>query len=158
MQKADAAKTKWAPSKRFWLYVAGIVLAVLAILSPALFYQPPSAHLELNGRTYKLDIASTEATREKGLGGRESMAADRGMLFEFDQPNKTCFWMKGMHFSLDMVWLDSSRRVIGIAGKVSPKTYPKDFCPAKPAKYVVELNAGTAAKEHINLGQTLKFS
>jgi uncharacterized membrane protein (UPF0127 family) len=157
MPAADDAKTKSAPKKRSWLWVVGIVLAVAALLLPIIFYKPPAAELQVGSRTVALEIASTDAAREKGLGGRAAMANDHGMLFVFAQPNVACFWMKGMHFPLDMVWLDDGKKVVSIAKGVSPRTYPKSFCPSSPAQYVIELNAGQTAKLGVHTGQTLRF-
>ncbi len=129
----------------------------MVMLLPTIFYQPTRATLHAGGRTVKLDIAQSEATREKGLGGRESMADDRGMLFVFDQPDKECFWMKDMQFSIDIIWLNTAKQVVHVERNLSPETYPASYCPELPAKYVVELNAGQAEKLGISTGDTLKL-
>jgi uncharacterized membrane protein (UPF0127 family) len=106
---------------------------------------------------YSLEVAGTPLSQHVGLGGRVSMAQDQGMLFVFDAPDAACFWMKNMHFSLDMIWLDANKRVVHIEQNVSPETFPALFCPDKPAKYVIELKAGEAKRSHVVLGQKLAF-
>lgn len=138
----------------FWPIVFG--LSIAAIVAAFAFNTPPTAQLDTAVRTYKLDIASTDAEREVGLGGRSDMPVNRGMIFVFDKPAVQCFWMKDMQFPLDIIWLDGLKRVVHIEADVSPQTYPEKFCPPEKARYVIELNAGQAAKSHITLGQTLK--
>ncbi len=79
------------------------------------------------------------------------------MLFVFEGVAVQCFWMKDMHFSIDIIWLDAEKRVVHIEKDVSPETYPRTFCPSKPAKYVIELSAGEASRSSIRPGQKLSF-
>jgi hypothetical protein len=103
---------------------------------------------------YALERADTYAKREKGLGGRESMCAECGMLFIFETPGQYAFWMKDMRFSLDIIWL-SGETVVFVAHDVSP-----DFSgiiePPVSADRVIELNAG-AAKDLVP-GEKVIFS
>lgn len=148
----------WASlHKKVILYTLGVIVAVFAVLSPTLFYQPATAELHASGKTLSLEIASTEAAREKGLSGRDSLAANKGMLFVMDTPTKVCMWMKDTRISLDMIWLDSTKKVVHLEQAVLPKTYPKSFCTPTPAKYVVEINAGQIKQLGITQDQTLSF-
>jgi hypothetical protein len=79
------------------------------------------------------------------------------MLFISKVPAKECFWMKDMRFSLDILWLDASHRVVHIEQGVSPGTYPRTFCTKVPAMYVIELPAGSVAEDNIQQGQILNF-
>jgi uncharacterized membrane protein (UPF0127 family) len=108
------------------------------------------------GQEVTLDIADTPAKQELGLGKRTGLAPDRGMLFIYDKPANPCFWMKGMQFPIDIVWLDAGKKVIQIEENVSPDTYPQTFCSAKPAQYVIELFPG-AAKAGFKVGDKLPF-
>jgi uncharacterized membrane protein (UPF0127 family) len=71
----------------------------------------PDAWIEIKGRRVSLDVADTPRTQEKGLGGRDSLAWHHGMYFEYDRPAFYTFWMKGMRFSIDIVWLRDGRIV-----------------------------------------------
>lgn len=157
MPKAVAAKIKSAlstpPSKKTLL----IVLAVLGMGLPFVFYKPSAAVLHVGGTTYKLQIAATEATRQAGLAGRANMPEDAGMLFAFDKPTSECFWMKNMRFSLDIIWVNAQKRVVYVKQNIAPSTYPATFCPTKPAAYAIELHAGEVAKRHIVIGEKLDF-
>lgn len=113
--------------------------------------------VQLGGSNITLEVAHTEVAKEQGLSGRGAMASDHGMLFVFDSPAKYCFWMKGMRFNLDVIWLDSADRVVTVDYDLSPQTYPQTFCPNNPAHYVIEVNAGVAAAAHLATGQPLNI-
>lgn len=99
----------------------------------------------------------TPAAQTRGLGGRKSLPVNEGMLFVFAHPGQQCFWMKDMHFPLDIIWLNGSKQVVFIKSNLSPKTYPETFCPPNSAQYVIELNAGQAQKARLHTGETLNF-
>lgn len=106
----------------------------------------------------RTEVVDDDASRQRGLSGRESMADDTSMLFVFEQPGIECFWMKDMHFAIDMIWLDEVQRVTHIAHNVAPETYPQNFCPQKDSKYVLEVVAGTARKIGLHEGAKLEFN
>jgi hypothetical protein len=114
--------------------------------------------LHVNGRKFSLEVAATPQAQVLGLGNRASLPANHGMLFAFSGPPAAeCFWMKDMHFSIDIIWINASKTVVHINPNVSPNTYPKSFCPSEPAEYVIELNAGAASSAGIHDGETLNF-
>ena len=147
---------KWF-RKPFGILTCALVVMIGAIALFQLANTSNATMLNVNGHYFTLDIADTQASREQGLGGRRSLATDRGMLFVFSQTAQECFWMKGMHFPLDMIWIGPTKRVVYIERDISPTTFPETFCPSEPAKYVIELNAGTAYNTGIAVGQTLDF-
>jgi len=137
-----------------------IIAVALCILAAAMIIvrtRASFAVLRVGGQAYHLEIAATPAAQQKGLGGRATMPVDQGMLFLFDHPALECFWMKDMHFALDIVWLDANQRIGAIESNVSPSTYPRTFCPKLPAKYVIELDAGRAAVVGLRVGQSLTW-
>src|SRR5687768_2066853 len=77
-----------------------------------------------DGTTVTLEIADTEAERQRGLMHRESLAAQAGMLFVFDKPGFYPFWMQNCRIALDIVWLDDKFNVVSIAESVPPCRLP----------------------------------
>lgn len=154
-----------SPAKTNWLYrhlglCAALVFIGMAIVAGLLVFlsqQPERRTLLVGEHQFKLEVASTAETAALGLGDRDSLPKDRGMLFELDGSSSACFWMKDMHFPLDIVWLSAEKRVVHLEQNVKPDTYPHSFCPSAPAKYVIELNAGTVASLGIKGGQALQF-
>ena len=104
-----------------------------------------------------IEIADTEAARERGLSGRAGMSDDNGMLFVFDEPDQYSFWMKDMGFDLDFIWLDENKTVVEITPEVSKDGYPEEYAPTEPVLYVLELNAGVAERENIQVGDVLNL-
>lgn len=99
-----------------------------------------------------LDMVDTESERRLGLGGRESMPKNHGMLFVFEENAEHGIWMKDMKFSIDIVWLNEYSEVIYIERNISPSTFPKVFGPQKPSRYVIEFNAGFLERNNIKIG------
>lgn len=113
--------------------------------------------LRVGNYSYTLEVAVSKAAQEEGLGDRASMPADHGMLFVFQRETKQCFWMRHMHFPLDIIWTDAGHKVVFIETDLSPNTYPQTFCSSEPAAYAIEVSAGTVQKTSIHLGQILTF-
>ena len=131
-----------------------VVAVAVALLS---FFPKDTVILQAGGLRYTLRISSTPQEQHLGLGKRSSLPEDQGMLFAFDTAATQCFWMKDMHFPLDIIWVSSDKKVDYIMNAVSPTTYPHVFCPKIPAKYVIELNAGQAKRASIHTGGVLEF-
>jgi len=106
---------------------------------------PLVAEATLRGRTFQIEVADTPAKRELGLGERDGLPEGHGMYFPFGASQRWVFWMKGMRFPIDIVWI-SEGKVVGIEHSVPPPTtFPLDtFRPIEPADAVLELNAGAA--------------
>lgn len=59
----------------------------------------------IRGEVFLVELASSPAEQRQGLAGRQSLEADRGILFIFDQAKILTFWMKDMNFNVDLLWL-----------------------------------------------------
>jgi uncharacterized protein len=102
------------------------------------------------------EIADTGPLRERGLGYRDGLAPGTGMLFVYDEPGGRTFWMKGMRFCLDIVWIESDR-IIGAATDVCPSPGIPDeelprFQSPEPVRYVLEIPAGWLAAHGCDAG------
>jgi uncharacterized membrane protein (UPF0127 family) len=111
--------------------------------------------VKIKEKKFTLEVADTDARRSRGLMFRKSMAADHGMLFVFEKADTWGFWMKNTEIPLDLVFLDESRRVIGIyALRPHDET---SVGPDKPAKFALELNLGTAKAVGLKVGDTVSL-
>lgn len=148
--------------------VAEIAVALVAVIFFAWGYFNSNPETNLNaikkstvtisGSVFDIDIASTEAQRQKGLSGREKLEDNQAMLFIFNRPDRHSFWMKDMLIPIDIVWLDISKRVVYIERNVSPSTYPEGFKPDTNALYVLEFTSGTAQRINMKVGDLADFS
>jgi uncharacterized protein len=147
-------------------YVYGIIFLICVIGTVVVALLPGDNHkqrsaasgsiIQLGGNTYALEVANSEATRVAGLSNREMLEKDAAMLFVFPEPEQQCMWMKDMKFSLDMVWLDTAKKIVKVAEDVTPETYPQAFC-ADDTKYVLEFNTGVIGENSLKVGQNLNF-
>ena len=148
-------------AKHAWqiIVLVGGLLIVLVLFvndraqAPSITYKS----LTLNKKTYKLEVVSTSAGLEKGLSGRTSLPTDQCMLFVFKAPAPYGFWMKDMHFPLDIIWLNVGKEVVYTKENLQPSTYPAIFKPTSPSLYTLECNAGFAAQNQLLEGQMLSF-
>ena len=116
--------------------------------------------VELAGSRYQVELAQDDETRARGLMFREEMDADHGMLFIHDRQEPQAYWMKNTKLPLDILYFDTERRLVSQQRDVPPCS-AGDMCPPypsfKPARYVLELNAGQAAKLNLQDGTELIF-
>ncbi len=114
----------------------------------------------LDGHRFTVEIASTPAEQAHGLMDRASMAADHGMLFVFQHDEPRTFWMKDTLIPLDMLFFDADHRLVAVQANAKPcKADPCELYPSNlPARYVLELNAGVAAKLRARKGDVITFS
>jgi uncharacterized membrane protein (UPF0127 family) len=111
-----------------------------------------------------VEVAPDPETRARGLSGRDSLPDRAGMLFVFESGIAGPFWMKGMRFPLDIVWIGADCTVVDVTlGAPPPATgTPVEalplYRPSAPAAYVLELNAGEAQSLGARVGATVRFS
>ncbi len=113
-----------------------------------------------SGTEITLEIAADKSSRVKGYMFRERIGAEEGMLLVFDEPGRHGIWMKNCLVPLDIIWLDEQYRIVEIASDRQP--CPADGpCPSavplKNARYVLEVVAGTAAREKLRPGASINI-
>lgn len=129
---------------------------------PFLPQQHHFANLQINDTTLKVELADTPTRRSKGLSGRTSLAQSEGMLFIFDKSDKHPFWMKGLTFPLDFIWIQDEK-IVDILENISFPSpgQPDSSIPIYSAKVevdkVLEVNAGTVKRLNIKVGDIIKI-
>lgn len=112
-----------------------------------------------DGPAIPVEIAASDATRERGLSGRASMDPDSGMLFLFVTADRWIFWMKGMEMPLDAIWI-SGGEIVDITFGLQPPAEGEEiamFSPVAPADAVLEVPAGFAERHRLKLGLPVKI-
>ena len=110
-----------------------------------------------NGAVLSAEVVSGIGDRMRGLSNREYLSYNEAMLFVFPDAGMHGIWMKDMRFPIDIIWLDEQQMVLTIESNVSPDSYPTVFNPVTPAKYVVEVNAGWAMQNEVEIKTKLNF-
>ena len=142
------------------LSMVGGVLAPGASTSGSQVVAPSSlqtAEITVGGVPLTVELAYQPADRALGLGYREELAAGTGMLFLFEAPAPRSFWMRGMQFCIDVVWIENDV-IQGAAESVCPEplgTADVDlasyFSPV-PVSYVLEVPAGWLDANGLGIG------
>jgi uncharacterized membrane protein (UPF0127 family) len=102
-------------------------------------------------RSFAVELAVTDAEREKGLMFRKEVPDGYGMLFDFKQDQMVTMWMKNTYVSLDMIFIRGDGRIARIAENT--KVLSEDIIPSgEPVRAVLEVVAGTAKRYGIAPG------
>ncbi len=112
-----------------------------------------------DGFVVSVEIAADDEARAQGLMYRDRLDPGKGMLFIFPRDDVFSFWMKNTRIPLDMIWIDSDRRIVGMRENVPPCHVPNcpSYGPGVVARYVLEVAGGEAAKHRLQVGDALQF-
>lgn len=147
----------------FWLILIGAVFIVTIAFARYLKVSqkhPQTQTISIEGNNFEVEIADTLYKRGIGLSGHEPLKDNEGMLFVFPTRNRHSFWMKGMTFDLDIIWIldDTVAHVeervpyLNGDGTQNLKLYKPDLF----ANYALEINAGLAEKLGISVGSKVE--
>lgn len=116
--------------------------------------------VEVGGERFVVEVADDDAERARGLMFRDAMPEDRGMLFIHEREEPQAYWMKNTRIPLDILYFDAGRRLVSQQRDVPPCSLG-DRCPPypsdAPARFVLELNAGEAARLGLADGAEMRF-
>ncbi len=134
------------------LFFIGLVLVIIAGLFLNITYVKL---VNINGKNFIAELALTSQKQKKGLSQRKIMHRWQAMLFKFNQSQKWPFWMKGMQFNLDILWI-ANGKIIYIAKNVSFNS-KKIIVPSSNANEVLEIKAGLCDKYKFRIGNKVKI-
>ena len=160
MPNKETAKTA---SERNSFAVLGFIFGVIIFLFIVIglwlnvTLRETNTIITVGKQSFTVEVADTAGEREKGLSERDSLAKNYGMLFDFKQDGKWEMWMLKMRFNLDMAWLDESGKIVYMRENITPDTFPNAFIPDKPARYVLEVNAGALQAAGVKVGDTVRL-
>jgi len=104
----------------------------------------------------KAEAVSDEKKRELGLAGRKNLPEGRGMLFLMPQEGSLSFWMKGMQFSIDIIWIEQGR-VVRREKNISPKDDRIFTSPPSMTGLVLEVSAGFCDKYNVAVNDVIRI-
>ncbi len=104
----------------------------------------------------KVEVADEMHERQRGLMFREHMDADAGMIFLFERPQQLSFWMHNTLLPLDMIFIRDDMSILGVVENATPRTDDPRQVPGL-SQYVLEVNAGYAARHGVRAGQRVRF-
>jgi hypothetical protein len=113
------------------------------------------------GQKIRAEVEMTPEDMQKGMMFRDSLPHDRGMLFIHQAPGLYPYWMFQCKIPLDIIWMDSSHRVVEISADTPACKTEASQCPNygghQQAQYVLELGGGEARRLGVAVGQTIQF-
>ncbi|HEV2107189.1 MAG TPA: DUF192 domain-containing protein [Thermomicrobiales bacterium] len=150
--------------------LALMVVSLLVLFTPAV---APPWRLELpererpvtvtiGGVNVVAELADEPEEQSQGLGNRDGLMPGTGMLFAFPDVRSRSFWMYGMRFCLDIIWIEDGA-VIGAAESVCPSPVGTDvadlprFSSPGPVSYVLEVPAGFMDEHGLGIGTMVEF-
>jgi uncharacterized protein len=113
------------------------------------------------GRVIKVETMYTNIDLLRGLMYRTTLAPDRGMLFVYPRPDHYQTVMYNIVIPLDIIWMDSNRRIVAADENVPPCKTQASKCPKyggpRIVSFALEIPAGTARKYGLQIGQILQW-
>ena len=138
----------------FTIGTCGIIIFYIITSNPDQSDTFPKAKARIKEISWDVELAQTIPERARGLSGRKSLDQNSGMLFIISKPARELFWMKGMNFPLDIIWIRHGK-VVDITQNAQPlknNFKPILYKPKEPIDMVLEINAGQADQYGIQIG------
>lgn len=123
---------------------------------------PKMSQLQIGNTTINVLVADNDNTRKRGLGGKEAVATNEGMLFVYPNLDKRIFWMKGVKFPLDFIWIrgnqvvDIIKNVPGVTKDQKDEDLPR-YTSKELVDKALEVAAGFVDSENIHVGDTIQI-
>lgn len=141
-------------------------LALVLWLAPALAAcgdrppagPPPEGFVEIRAQRLPVEVADGGLEQAKGLGERDGLAWGSGMYFPYARPGFYTFWMKGMRFPIDIVFVRDGR-IVDLHPQVpfEPGGNGPTIRPRALADGVLEVPAGYASANAWQIGDRVRF-
>lgn len=147
--------------KKYKKYIIPAVILFFLFLIFVTFYYlryPLRPKVRINKTEFTIELALSPQEKALGLGQRDSMPQRYGMLFLFDHTGIHPFWMKGMRFPLDFIWIRDDR-IVDLTPNV-PLLTAGDITRVRPKaeiNKVLELNAGEIDRFDLKIGDKVEF-
>lgn len=112
-----------------------------------------------NGFVVSVEPVADDELRAQGLMFRDHLDPGTGMLFFFPEDGVYSFWMKNTRIPLDMIWIDAAKKIVHMKNDVPPCRIDNcpSYDPGVPARYVLEVAGGEAARNGFRVGDVLRF-
>lgn len=137
----------------FGIIIGAIVLVILLnYISSELYslkYWNPIRIVYFKNTFVKAEVVDTAEKIEQGLAGRKELLENRGMLFAMPRNDFQRFWMKGMQFAIDIIWIERGR-VIGCEKNISPQD-DRVFTSPSAAGLVLEVPEGFCDRYNVEM-------
>ncbi len=133
-----------------------VVALLLVFVTAACSDENRATIITANGPvSFKVELATTQSQRARGLMFRQELADDAGMLFDFGEEREVAFWMRNTFIPLDMIFIAAD----GTIKSIHPNARPQDdtaIPSGVPVRFVLEIPGGRAAAAGIKVGDRMQ--
>jgi len=144
-------------SRRVFYFGVFISLFILLIGANLVVFCLKLIPIKVDNAKLLVEIADTPEKKAMGLSKRKSLSKNSGVLFIFSPPQIASFWMKDMHFPIDLIFIDENCEVSEIFNNLGPESFPQVFTSKTAIKYALEVNSDFVEKHLIKAGSRLKI-
>jgi uncharacterized membrane protein (UPF0127 family) len=113
----------------------------------------PTVQLTAGIHLITAELATNDATRTRGLMFRQSLPANHGMLFIFDNKALQCMWMRNTLIPLSVAFVDDDGSIVNIED-MQPHD-ERSHCAKRPVRFALEMTQGWFAQRSIGAGAKL---
>ena len=146
------------------IIVFGFILITTAFAVPylnRLSTVQRKSEIKIGDQIIVAEVVKSKTDKEKGLSGRGTIGVNEGMLFLFDKEGSYGFWMKGMKFPIDIIWIWDDE-IVGFEENIDPQIGAieadlKFYYPPEPVDKVLELKAGRVGSLRAGIGDAVKI-
>ena len=150
-----------------FIFLAVILLVLITIGFIVVFSSHSSdwsdddtAIVRIRDVQFSATVAASASKQRIGLSSYDSLDTNEAMLFVFNTAEKRTFWMKGMSFPIDIIWIDNGV-VVDITHTLEPPSHIIDIKTARsaqPASLVLEVVGGVAQQHNIAVGDVISIT
>ncbi len=115
----------------------------------------PKIEIKMNDKIYKIEVASSDKDRSKGLMFRKKLNKNSGMLFVYPNEQYLYFYMKNTFVPLDIAFIDESYKIVDIQS-MQPLDETTIASKAK-AMFALEVNRDFFNKIGLKVGDKIEI-
>lgn len=142
------------------MFLGVIVFLIVVVLGLAYAFvgnKNKIISVKIGENVFRAEVVETMSQKAKGLSFRDGLDKDSAMYFDFGREDKYGFWMMGMKFPIDILWIKNNV-IVGIEKNVpapaagTPENALKLYYPPEAVDRVLEINAGLSDNLGIRVG------
>lgn len=144
------------------VFIISIFFAVSSVSKMVTLFKGEKSALRVGDDIFLVTVADDEAERERGLSGAASLGKNEGMLFKYDAPVIPVFWMRGMNFPIDIIWIADGKVVGWMTDldpqKGAPESSLRRYSPPGFIDSALEVPAGTVINLNLSVGEAVSIN
>lgn len=138
-----------------------ILLGIISVLAAGCA-DTRTTLLTIGDDTFNVYVADSAIEWEVGLGNVDILGEGEGMVFIFPWSEERTFWMKGVEYPIDLIWVSNSQVVGFVTAQpeltTTAEAYYQLYQSPEAVDTVIELSAGTVAEVDITVGDQIILS